>query len=285
MFSTTSMTYAELKQRVAARAALIEQDADTGREVADTTQPAQGRLEEAVADGIREFMRANSWSFSTFPCSVVMSTDGTGAMNLAGDANRYRLPDYVQSLPRPRCIWRSADNTMGGRVKIRPIDDVAEMIARDPLATGIPEYIGVEFNPMLSPEMTRPGGFELMVFPKPDQAHTLRFRAKLGTVPFVDENQVGRWPAVHDLTIVAFAVHELFKRDRDADDPGQSRTIAKAEKDRNEALAVSIERDNEDFRPQELGSMTEDRDLLGSSVIQLTDLETNTVILRRVVAA
>lgn len=265
MNASPSMTYAEMKLRVANRAELISQDAAYGIQ-ALTSEPAAGKIKRAIDDGVREFLRAHRWSFLTAHCEFTMDVDGTGPLNIGGDPTRYLLPEYVESLPQANMMWKGPDLRPGFRVKGHHYDEVVAFSFMDPVAKGVPIMWGAEFNPTLRGGMQKPGGIELRFWPKPFLAYTVGFRARLGYVPFSDDNQVGQWPAVHDLTAVAFAVRELFRVDRDPGDRAQAAVLAAAQQAVTDSLATSITRDDEDYRPQEMGPASAEMGLTGRPI-------------------
>lgn len=283
MPATSAITYAELKKRVASRAMLIQQNATTGKVESLASEPAATRIEEAIADGVREFFRAHSWSWLIQSTTLTLNPDGTGPLNLDSDPARYLLPDFVESLPKGKVLFRSPDASWGGQVKMRHIDDVANRLYRDPSASGQPVCAAAEYNSSLAPGISTNGRFEFIVCPKPDLAYPLRLRVKLGPVPFVADHQVGQWPSVHDLTVVAFCVRELFEHDRDPEDQMQARAYVAADAKVASTLATSIERDDEDFRPQELGSSLEDDQWPIGRVLELTDVPSGDILAQKTV--
>lgn len=280
---TASMTRKQLVKQVALRALLIEQE--NGVKVARTDEPAATQLLEALDIGAREFMRAHDWSFLTETVTLTLGTaDALTPQNINNDPRRYRLPAYVESLPKERCDFMGPDSTQGGGpVAIRPFDFVAGMAFRDPTAVGHPVCVAAEFRSSLGRGLGENGGMELRVWPKPDQAYTLEFRARVGYVALVDDNQVGQWPAVHDLTVIDYAVAALFDMDKDKGDPEQGRAYTAAVAKAAASLALSIERDNEDYRPQELGGAFEADAMPAANMAVIRDLTTGEVIVRRAV--
>lgn len=249
-----SMTYADLKLRVAERAVLIKQDASTNKTVALTSQPAADRIERAIRDGVEEFYRATDWSFLLTFLEFVLDAEGDTPANIAGSNTRYILPSFIESLPKPGMMVKYEESTTpGGHVTLRMFQELVERAYLEPNTTGFPEAVAVQFNPMLNPQADSRGGLEMRVWPQPDQAYTLGFLAKVGPVPFLSDSQRGRWPAVHDLTVVAFAVRELFRHDRESDNATRDR----AETEVSRTLGISITRDNEDFRPISIGARGE----------------------------
>lgn len=273
MNASPSMTLAEMKLEVAARAQLLSPSYQ-----ALATEPAASQISRAVANGVREFLRAHRWSFLTAHCEFSMDVDGTGPINIAGDSRRYLLPAYVESLPGANVMWKGPSDTRpGARVRQHAFDEVVQYTFMAPIDKGVPVMCGAEYNPTLRGGMQQNGGIEMRFWPRPFEAYRIGFRARLGYVPFSDDNQVGQWPAVHDLTAVAYMVRELFNSDRDPGDKQQAAVIATANQAALEALATSITRDDEDYRPQEMGPASADFGLTGRP-IRGYDLVSNSLL-------
>lgn len=277
MPTTTSMTRKELIKRVALRAELTKQE--SGVKVARTDEPSATLLEEALDDGVREFWRSHNWSFALLTLALTLNPDGTGALNIDSDPRRYLLPAWVESLPKGNLYWKGPDGEPGGKVAKRHMDQVAGRAYAAPEATGAPVMLAGQWNPQLAAGVSESGRFELMVDPAPDLAYRVRVPVRVGPIPFVADHQVGVWPSVHDLTVVDFAVEALFSHDKDMGEQDQARAYAAAAARAQRSLARSIERDDEDFRPDELGAAGEDNWPAGR-VVELTDLTTNEVLVR-----
>lgn len=276
--SANSLTYGELKLRVASRAGLVKQDATTGKMVAHTTEPAATRLEMAVRDAASEFMVSHDWSFATVTLAITLKPDGDGALNINGDPSRYLLPQAVACLADGICYYYGPDDNTGDQVAVRHPQEVGLRYAQNPDHTGLPEVVSAEFNPLLRSSIGQEGGVELRVFPEPDLEYELEFRCRIGHPLFITDDQRGFWPAVHDLTIVDLALVHLFLSDRSAADAGQEREIRKAE----ERAAASLERskliDGRDFKPNRLDGPKERSERLRS--FTLFDYPSNAVLMR-----
>lgn len=272
MIAASSMTFADLKRRVALRVMAVMQDT-AGKTVADTSQPVDDLLEVAINDAVDEFWRSHDWSFLTRWYEMDLATEGDGPRNIQADPSRYLLPEAIESLPKTKVLFKGPDGQPGGRVEVRHMDEVASMISRDPTGTGSPKYVACEWNTGLAPGPADRGGIELRVFPIPDRAYTLGFRARYSAIPFTLAQQKGQWPQVHDLTIVALAVVEYFRHDRKHDSP----SLAVAQAAADAALAKSIDRDNADFRPHTIGAVGED-DWVRGRPVELYDNEFGTTL-------
>ncbi len=274
MMTAASMTLADIRLRVAMRAQKIMQDA-TGAMAADTTEPVASQIDQAIRDGIDSFWSDHDWSFASQFVQFDIDPDGT-AMSIDGDAGRYLLPDLVRSQPlNPRVFIRGSDG--GGGMPPIPVvsmDQVVERQFLEPDTSGVPIACAVEWSSTLRPGMSQRGGLEFRVFPDPGDRYTVSFRALVGAVPLVQETQRGNWPAAHDLSIVAFAVRELFRHDQKADSP--ARKVAEAEA--AEALARSTRHDNEFYKAATLGSMADQATTRGR-VVEFVDLTNGNTIL------
>lgn len=248
MQTAPSMTLADIKNRVALRAQKIVQDS-AGKIVADTMEPAADLIEKAVYDGIQAFWLEHDWAFASQFVQFNLDPDGTGPLNIDGDAGRYLLPEYVQSVPLARVLLRYPNS--GGCIPLQTLhmDQVVARQFTEPDIEGTPTDCAVEWNHANAPGMSQRGAFELRVFPKPSQAFTVGFRARTGPVPMVNDTQRGNWPGAHDAAVVACAVVELMRHDQKPDSP--ARKVAEMEK----AAQIELSKRHDDlyYRPASLG--------------------------------
>lgn len=241
-----SMTLSEIRQRVAEGADFIRRDASTGKSVPITTQPAADRLDRAIKDGIREFARANSWAFLDAVLQVSINSTGTAPLSFPGDPYRLLLPLEVRSVPNPTMAWKASDGSyLAGHAGTRSFSEVVGFQFADAISIGPPQMFAVQGGISQNQGMFRPHRFEMRVWPKPDREYDLAFSCRLALRPPNLDDEVGPWPSVHDLTIVAFAIREALRADGAS---GNAEALAKAEARVSEALEISIQRDNEDHR-------------------------------------
>lgn len=245
--ATGHMTLADLRLRVAERAALIAPASD-GTNAAETTQPALDQLNRAVNDGADEFYAYRSWNFADSSLLLVLNADGDGPSNIDADPGLYRLPAWVASVPRDRAHWKSDDNVGGAYIQQRHMAEVQSLAYRCPTQTGFPQMIAVEYDPSTALYGGR-GRFTARVFPKPDRAYTIRMRVRAGHSPLIAEDQCPAWPPVHDMTVVALAVRSLFLADREAG----SAAVRQAQDEAARRLATSVRVDDEDYSPAQIG--------------------------------
>lgn len=241
-----SMTLSEIRQRVAEGADFIRRDAATGKSVPITTQPAADRLDRAIRDGIAEFSRSNSWAFLDAVLQVSVNSTGTAPLSIDGDPSRLLLPPEVRSVPHPTMAWKASDGSyVAGHAGIRSFSEIVGFQFADSYSLGPPVMFAVQGGISQNVGMFRPHRFEMRIWPKPDREYDLAFACRLALRPPNLDDEIGPWPSVHDLTIVAFAVREAIRADGMA---GNAEAMAKAEARVSESLAISIQRDNEDHR-------------------------------------
>lgn len=277
MQTAPSMTYGDIKHRVALRARKIMQDS-AGKIVADTAEPAADQIEKAVRDGVEFFWLSNDWAFASQFIQFDLDPDGDGPLNIGGDASRYLLPAYVQSLPLARVLMRYPGS--GGVLPLTTIH-MDQLVARQFAGTdisGVPTVCACEWSCLNAPGLDQRGAFEFRVWPEPAQALTVGFRARTGPVPLVSDVQRGNWPAAHDAAVVACAVVELMRHDQKPDSP--ARKVAESERDT--ALAMSVQHDNLYYRPSNLGTLREGEWPIGRSA-SIVDGETGDTIMQTTV--
>lgn len=275
MLTAATMTKADIRKRVALRASKISQDA-AGRKVADQTDPAYTELDDAIRDGVERFWNHHQWAFASQVIQFSLNADGTGPLNIDADPSRYLLPDLVRSLPIDGKVYlRGPDLAAGWNVPVRHMDQVIERQFMHPSTSGIVQVCGAEFSSAIRPGLSERGGIEFRVWPAPGDDYEVAFRAMVGAVPLVNDNQRGNWPGAHDEAVIACAVAALFMHDRTPDSP--ERKAAEAHADA--ALAKSVEYDDEYMRPRVLGSIGESSAGFGARSAELIDLTTNETIL------
>lgn len=241
-----NMTRDELILRIAEQADRKRQNATTGKIEASMDEPDRDVLLRALEDGIREFEDCRSWAYRDVIAELDIVADGDGPLNIDGDPCRYLLPAHFTAIPSGEPCWSLDDNT-GGEMSIRHISIIKRSRFLCPTEIGTPRMIGGQYSADVAPGLQQSGGIEVQVWPKPDDDYTVCFSTRIGHSGFVEGNERGKWPAVHDLTIVAFAVRRLFLSDRAAGAP--AKRDAEAEVARR--LEISTKRDDDDHRPDE----------------------------------
>jgi hypothetical protein len=245
---SANMTRAELRLRVAERAKFVTQSAQ-GTVTPSVTQPAADKLDRALADGIRLFMREHAWRFAMQWITLAVGAAGTLGSQVIGSASRYRLPAGVQVVPHPPVFYARA----GARSRRLMMEPMGTLIQRElqNLSVGQPCAVAFEYRSLWTDAPGMEPGIEMRLWPAPSEPASVVLQATLSPRLPVDDAQVGGWPAVHDLTIVDAAVVCLFESDRTPDSPHAlgARAYYAAK------LAKSIERDLMDHQQAVRGSV------------------------------
>jgi len=251
-----SMTFADLRLRLAERVGLVQQDA-AQRVIARTSEPDRTRLDNAVNDGIREFMAFSGpvlingrpmafdgWEWSKAKFSITLAKEAGGSA--AGqDPSLVLLPAFMASRPTAGVSYRRSDTgLLGGKMDLRHPSDIAQRHATDSVAIGSPTYGCVTFNPANRSGLHNRGSWELRVWPKPDADYTVEFEARVQPIPFSNDGERGLWPEIHDLTIVACSVY-CFNL---ADKPSGDVAVRQAREEMGRRLDLSAQRDISDYR-------------------------------------
>lgn len=208
----TSWTFADMKLRLAeAVDVAVQGTGSDNRSTVPTDPNTLDRLERAINDAAKDFARnKHRWTWLAPTITIALEPSADGPLSIAGDARRYRLPLNVISAPVGRATWRDSSNTYGGRVTDSNIDFIQEHIARAPNAQGHPLYISVwASNDREIGVGDRPPK-ELVVFPKPDQAYTIRSRFRVEVPRMVNDAERGIWGAIHDPAVLAIAVTKFM---------------------------------------------------------------------------
>lgn len=255
MTPDSSMTFADLRLRLAERVRLVQQDS-AQRVIARTTEPDRTRLNNAINDGVREFMafvgpvvengRAMTfagWEWAKAQFSIGLAKDPS-AYAAGSDPSLVLLPPVVGSRPISRVVFTQTGQTVnGGEVKVIHPQAVAHRHAMDSNTTGAPCYGSISFNPAARKALHTRGGWELRVWPKPDNDYTVSFAARVQPVPFTQDDERGIWPEVHDLTVVACAVYCFNLADKPSGDPA----VVQAREEMSRRLVLSAMVDMRDY--------------------------------------
>lgn len=274
MLTSATMTRADIKKRVALRARKIVQDADSGKIIADTTEPANTQLDDAVRDGVEDFWNFRQWAFASQIVQFDLNADGAGPLNIDSDPSRYLLPDLVRSVPiGGKVLVRGPGDSCGWSIPVRHMDQVIARQFLEAGTSGMIQMCAVEFISAVRPGLSERGGFECRFWPAPGDTYTVAMRMMVGAVPLVNDSQRGNWPGAHDKAIVACSVRALFRHDQPADSAARRTAEAEAV----QALAESTQYDDENCRPQVLGSIEES--FSGGRHVEMVDLTTGLTVL------
>lgn len=247
MYGTTSMTIGRMKDRVAARARLMVTDAG-GTWKAPTDALGAARMQSAIEDGFAEFCDAYAWSWMKRRVKLTLSPDGSLGTCIDGSAWRYSLPAGIQSRTDTLTASVSYPGYRGGSVRITDLMGVEEMHAAYPdVSPAFPQVIGIGPGAVYADAPSSPvnadgrPAYELALFPPPDMAYVLTFEAQVRPRLSSNDADVGVWPAIHDMTVIACAVRALVREDRKAGSP----EMAQAQAFVDERMGISIARDND----------------------------------------
>jgi hypothetical protein len=252
-----SWTFADLKLRLAEACDVATQGtgADNRSEVPSDPNTLD-RLSRAINDAAKDFARnRHRWTWLCPTLSITLEPDADGSLSIAGDSRRYRLPVNVISAPVGRMTWRDPSSSYGGRVTDSHIDRVWEYISRAPSLKGQPLYASVWTSNDREITVGERPPMELVVYPAPDLAYTIRSRFRVDVPRLVNNDDRGIWGSIHDQTVLAIAVTKFMSVRED----GYATAVALAE----QAIAKSIEVDME-MHAKRLGS-SEEGQMLGRS--------------------
>lgn len=208
----TSWTFADLQLRLAEAVDVAVQGSGADNRSQVPTDPnTLDRLKRAINDAAKDFARnKHRWTWLCPTLTLTLEPDADGPLSIAGDSRRYRLPVNVISAPVGRVTWRDSSSSYGGRVTDSNIDRVQEYIARAPSLQGQPLYCSVWTSNDRDIAVGDRPPLELLVFPKPDQAYTIKSRFRVDVPTLVHDTERGIWGAIHDQTVLAIAVTKFM---------------------------------------------------------------------------
>ena len=250
------MTFADLRLRLAERVGLVQQDS-AQRVIARTTEPDRTRLNNAINDGVREFMGFagpvlsngrpipfQGWEWAVGQFSIGIAKE-PGAYSVGGDPSVLGLPPMMSTRPAGAVTYKRLDaSTDGGEVALAHPTEITTRHAQDSNTVGAPCMASVAFNPAARSSLGTRGGWEMRVWPKPDTDYTISFSARVQPVAFTQDDERGIWPEIHDLTIVACAAYMMMLADKPAGDAA----VRQARDEMDRRLQISANRDIHDYR-------------------------------------
>jgi hypothetical protein len=152
------------------------------------------------------------WTFLDRQVSVTLNSDGLGALNIAADSARYRLPDGITG--NPRDPWTIDTNGLypGNMVENVSESRVTSILAVATVGSGCPIYATT--RPIQSPDSPDAGkAWELLVAPRPSGAMTMTSRFRVQARELQDLNQQHIAGAEHDRAVFCMAMLEWYRRD------------------------------------------------------------------------
>jgi len=246
MFPASTMTIAELKLALSERVQLIA-SASSGARTVPTDVDAADRLTRAVQQGINEFCDERLWGWMRRTVSVVLSTDGTAGACIDGSNVRYAMPPGMSAIPdETRFPVYAPTGGVSGLARLVDQMTIERARATSPDATGCPSMVAFGQAYRISATPSAPTAtdgrplLQMQVFPQPAQAYTLVFECFQRPAKITDDNQVGPWPAVHDQTVLAYAVLAFERTARTADSPA----LQEAKNEAARRLGISVMQDN-----------------------------------------
>lgn len=208
----TGMTYRELIVEVAQRKGM----ADISGAVAAIPDDALhlDLIKRTVNRGYARFLRADpQWSFIERTVTVTTDENGTGPLNIAGDAGRYRLPQFVRGTPLSN--WRYEDEQSVFREAITTDHRTVRILREQSPTTGIPARAAVAA--LENPDTPGRGtAWELILYPTPGSAFTLEADFNVRTHQLVEMDDRHIAGPEHDEAIIDCAVALLDAADNDA---------------------------------------------------------------------
>ncbi len=241
MYANTAMTLNDIRLRVALQLR-TQTEAGDGTVINPTDPQAAQRLTMAVHDGIREFYDEGMWAWMRQVYTLTLDPDKDDPSNIAGDRSRFVLPAGVESI-RGDGSWMS-DGYFGGVVKRVHHDIVREERTRHPQARSSPRYMAARFTVI---EQDNAGQYaneprlELELWPIANRKYYISIPVISRPVLPKTDDARGNWPAVHDMTIVAYAARAYARYSR----PPTDEIRLSTENEVVRRLALSRLRDSE----------------------------------------
>ena len=246
MFPSSTTTIADLKLALSERVH-IEQSGSDGARVVPTSVDAADRLTRAIQEGINEFCDERLWGWMRRTVSVVLSTDGTAGNCIDASNVRYAMPPGMAAIPdETRFPLYAPTGGVAGIARLVDQMTIERHRAASPDGVGTPTMVAFGQSYRMSTTPSAPTAtdgrplMQMQVFPQPSQAYTIVFECFQRPAKITDDKQVGPWPAVHDQTILAFAVLAFERTARTAD----SAALQEAKNEAARRLSISVMQDN-----------------------------------------
>lgn len=208
---STGKTLAELMLDLAVRIQQADQT-DAGDEL-PTDTGIVAMLKRWVNEGYDLFQRSDpNWSALDFAIDFTVS-DTLGPDHWAGDTGRYMLPRYCQG--GPVGDWVYTDETSAyARVIRRPADELDRLMAQDSV-TGTPTVWACRPQRRADDPGEQTDGTEILFWPRPDRAYTLRASFRVRGHKLVDQEDRHIFGADHDRAIVDAAHYQWAQHDKE----------------------------------------------------------------------
>jgi hypothetical protein len=251
-----SSTFLDLLVKLAAQYGDVRYDTATARPLAPASSDLRHKLAMDINSGAKMFYLGNpKWRWARSIVDTQIGPKAIANRTDPADSTRYLLPLGVISTPRVRCVWMRLNATTGviergGEVIVKSIDAIDRFLATNPSASGVPACVSVRPARQVATMFGARTRYELVVYPKPNEAYTIRALYSFGVQPLVDDADRPMWPDIHDETVLALA---SLQRARRGDG---SVTVREAQDHADRMLASSIAADNE-LGPPSLDPLTD----------------------------
>lgn len=195
-------------------------------------EPSLSQLVECYREACEEFANVRTWSWLSPTITVELSADGTGPTCVDGLATEYAIPTVVGQPMSPSIGQNYLMETRDAQWLKRQ-NALTPELAGPPQACGIYERVGDGPDEPTTQSV-------VVVFPKPDQAYTLTFRASRGLVLPRDYTDPLPWSAQHNVTVRRMARVRAAMRGNWQGSP----EVAMLQSDADRSLAKSVEIDS-----------------------------------------
>jgi len=240
---STGKTLAELMLDLAVRIQQADQT-DAGDEL-PTDTGVVAMLKRWVNEGYDLFQRSDpNWSALDFVIDFTVSNT-LGPNHWEGDTGRYMLPRYCQGGPTGDWV-HTGDTSAYARVVRKPAEVLDRLMAQDSV-TGTPLYWSCRPQRRADEPGEQVDGTEILFWPRPDQAYTLRGSFRVRGHKLVDQVDRHIFGADHDRAIVDAAHWQWAQHDREQADRLGPIQMA-WERSLRDAMALDVPR-----RPRRIG--------------------------------
>lgn len=242
----TGKTFGELVREFAEVVGLASYgDNGAGKAQAPTDVHDLDQCRRFVNRGYKMFLQAEAnWTFVHHPMEFVLDPTGKGPLNINNDPARMVLPPFIRAFPKGNLRFQDNRSTYCSVVPERP--EVVERWRQVTRTSGTPTHFTIRPIPDAEQPDGGLGRHELIIFPSPTVAYTLRGDWRIVPYDMREDSERHVAGAEHDETILAAARHLWDVRDKENAD--------EAAFFRNPLLLSSIRIDRRN-RPKTLGRL------------------------------
>lgn len=163
----------------------------------------------AINLGVARIVGSHQWSWLHQTVPIVLSADGTGPMNINGDASKYRLPAWVQGVPFGAVHCDQGDGCKTP-VDVKAHDYVDRLLAENNGA-GVPSLASFKDSILDGAETGQGVAWVMTVCPPPSADWTITATFRVAVPEMVEDEDVGVWPQWMERLVIAAAVRELLE--------------------------------------------------------------------------